>query len=71
MFPMYREDVAVITVKFIPCFSHMAIYFRHNTTISCFFVSLHLTSADSVEYWQLAVLFRIQIGNEDVNGRFA
>ena len=75
MFPMIQRDVAVISVKFTPYFSHIAIYCRHNMALcycSCVYTCIWLIRVDSVEYWhwKLVVTFRILNAGEDSDGCF-
>ena len=62
MFPLIREDAAVIATKSRPYFSHITVYFHQNITMYCLIVSVYSINADNIEYWQLAIEFRIQIG---------
>ena len=75
MFPMIRMDVAVISIKFTPYCSHIAIYFHHNMTLcycSCVCHCIWSIRVDSVEYWhwKLAITFRILNEGEDSDGCF-
>ena len=73
MFPMIRIDVAVISVKFMPYFSHIAIYFHHNMTLcycSCVYTCIWLIRVDSVEYWHWKLVITFLNEGADSDGCF-